>query len=133
MKGVGKSSFLAITYPVIIGAVDGDSNSAVPLPYALSKLPLAISKRSVNHFRTDEYPANAVFLACGMADPVFGGPVMRGLAKQFKNGCVCTELPEAGHFVQEWGDKVARNAFEVFVGENTKEGLTVVQPRDANL
>jgi pimeloyl-ACP methyl ester carboxylesterase len=54
------------------------------------------------------------FMAIGLADPVLGEPVMRALQRRLRG---CPEpmlLPEAGHFVQEWGVPVARAALHHF-------------------
>ncbi len=50
------------------------------------------------------------FMAIGAKDPVLGVPVMNHLRKIIKN---CPEpmiIAEAGHFVQEWGEQVAKQA-----------------------
>lgn len=54
------------------------------------------------------------FMAVGMADPVLGGPVMESLRAKIKG---CPEpmlIKDAGHFVQEWGEPVARAALKAF-------------------
>jgi haloalkane dehalogenase len=54
------------------------------------------------------------FMAIGMKDPVLGPPVMANLRKHI-NGCAAPfEVAEGGHFVQEWGDVVARAALKQF-------------------
>lgn len=54
------------------------------------------------------------FMAIGGADPVFNEAGMRKLAG-FINGCPePLVIPEAGHFVQEWGDKVVPAALTSF-------------------
>lgn len=54
------------------------------------------------------------FMAIGMQDPVLGAPVMHRLARIIR-GCPSPhELPEAGHFVQEYGAEVARLALRAF-------------------
>ena len=53
------------------------------------------------------------FMAIGMADPVLG-KAMEGLREIIRN---CPEplcIEEAGHFVQEWGEPVAKAALEHF-------------------
>lgn len=54
------------------------------------------------------------FMAVGMQDPVLGPPAMAYLRKQIRNCPPPLELAQAGHFVQEWGDEVARNALAAF-------------------
>lgn len=54
------------------------------------------------------------FMAIGGADPVLGPPVMNALREQIRN---CPEpllIPEAGHFVQEWGAPIAAAALKHF-------------------
>jgi pimeloyl-ACP methyl ester carboxylesterase len=54
------------------------------------------------------------FMAIGGSDPVLGEPVMRRLRESIRGCPPPLVLPEAGHFVQEWGDKVARAALFAF-------------------
>ena len=57
------------------------------------------------------------FMAIGAKDPVLGVEVMNDLRKTIRN---CPEpmiLEEAGHFVQEWGDQVAKAALKHFAGD----------------
>ena len=54
------------------------------------------------------------FMAIGVKDPVLGEPAMRALHRVIRS---CPEpmlLPEAGHFVQEWGEAVASAALTHF-------------------
>ena len=56
----------------------------------------------------------ATFMAIGMQDPVLGEPVMRALQKRLRN---CPEpmlVRDAGHFVPEWGEPIARAALAHF-------------------
>jgi pimeloyl-ACP methyl ester carboxylesterase len=54
------------------------------------------------------------FMAIGLRDPVLGKPVMEELRSTIR-GCPPPLLvPEAGHFVQEWGEPVARAALAAF-------------------
>jgi haloalkane dehalogenase len=50
------------------------------------------------------------FMAIGAADPVLGQPVMQNLRQSIRGCPEPLVLPEAGHFVQEWGATVARAA-----------------------
>lgn len=52
------------------------------------------------------------FMAVGMADPVLGGPVMDRLRDTIKDCPEPMRIEEAGHFVQEWGEPVARAALK---------------------
>jgi haloalkane dehalogenase len=52
------------------------------------------------------------FMAIGVKDPVLGVPVMQALRKIIRN---CPEPylhPEGGHFLQEWGEDIAREALQ---------------------
>ena len=54
------------------------------------------------------------FMAIGAKDPVLGLPVMEKMCAMI-NGCPEPMIvEEAGHFVQEWGDEVARKALASF-------------------
>jgi pimeloyl-ACP methyl ester carboxylesterase len=50
------------------------------------------------------------FMAIGLRDPVLGRPQMEELRRVLRGCPPPLELPEAGHFVQEWGAEVARAA-----------------------
>jgi haloalkane dehalogenase len=54
------------------------------------------------------------FMAIGMADPVLGPPAMMGLHKLIKGCPPPMEIEGGGHFVQEWGEPIARAALESF-------------------
>jgi len=54
------------------------------------------------------------FMAIGMQDPVLGPSVMRKLRKIIPRCPKPLRIKEAGHFVQEWGDIVAKKALEAF-------------------
>jgi len=56
----------------------------------------------------------ASFMAIGLRDAVLGKPVMEELRATIRGCPPALELPEAGHFVQEWGDVVARAALASF-------------------
>ncbi len=54
------------------------------------------------------------FMAVGALDPVLGPDTMQSLQKMIRN---CPEpmiVKDGGHFVQEWGDGIARAALESF-------------------
>ncbi len=57
-----------------------------------------------------------VFMAIGMKDPVLGPPVMQALRNDIRNCPEPYEHPNAGHFVQEWGDEIAKEAIAAFDG-----------------
>jgi pimeloyl-ACP methyl ester carboxylesterase len=54
------------------------------------------------------------FMACGSQDVVLGMPVMEELRSVIRGCPPIMEVPEAGHFVQEWGAPIARAALESF-------------------
>ncbi len=56
------------------------------------------------------------FMAIGMKDPVLGAPVMHTLRKLIRGCPAPYEHAEAGHFVQEWGEDIARRALRAFAG-----------------
>jgi haloalkane dehalogenase len=58
------------------------------------------------------------FMAIGAKDPVLGAPVMNQLREIIRNCPEPMVLEEAGHFVQEWGDPIARAALKHF-GDNS--------------
>ena len=49
-------------------------------------------------------------MAVGQADPVLGEPVMAQLRAWIRDCPPPMLLPQAGHFVQEWGEPIAREA-----------------------
>ena len=53
-------------------------------------------------------------MAVGMQDPVLGLPVMKALQKIIKECPAPYEVEDAGHFVQEAGQEVAKKALEAF-------------------
>jgi haloalkane dehalogenase len=54
------------------------------------------------------------FMAIGMADPVLGAPVMRSMHRMIKGCPEPMEIADGGHFVQEWGEPIARAALETW-------------------
>lgn len=80
---------------------------------------IQVSQKSVSFFKqTNHFRTKDIFMACGSQDGVFGTDVMHELAGMWKNGCYYMDIPEAGHFVQEWGEKVAMRAIQVFESSN---------------
>jgi len=69
------------------------------------------SIKAVNYWRVFDGP---VFMAIGMQDPVLGPPTMMALHKLFKNSAKPLEIADGGHFVQEWGELIAKAALEYF-------------------
>ena len=72
----------------------------------------AISAEAARFWR-DRWAGDS-FLAVGLQDPVLGEPVMRRLAATIRDCPAPLTVPEAGHFVQEWGGPVARAALAAF-------------------
>ena len=90
-----------------------------------------ISKKSRRFFETaDTFSKEDIVVVCGMRDPILG-PQMKTLARLFKHGCYYTELEEASHFVQEWGDQVARLAIQIFEKQSEVAGVQEIQPANA--
>jgi pimeloyl-ACP methyl ester carboxylesterase len=56
----------------------------------------------------------ASFMAIGLRDPVLGKPVMEELRSVIRGCPPALEIPEAGHFAQEWGAPIAKAALEAF-------------------
>ena len=54
------------------------------------------------------------FMAIGMQDPVLGPPAMQALHKLIRNCPPPLEVPEGGHFLQEWGAPIAAAALAHF-------------------
>ena len=57
-----------------------------------------------------------VFMAIGTQDPVLGSPVMQALRGDIAGCPEPYEHPQAGHFVQEWGEDIAERALAAFGG-----------------
>lgn len=55
-----------------------------------------------------------VFMAIGVNDPILGPPVMKVLSNNIKDSKELYRHPEAGHFVQEWGEDVTKKALSFF-------------------
>ena len=72
----------------------------------------AISRDALAYWKTRW--AGESFMAIGMTDPVLGAPAMRGLHAAIRGCPPPMEIADAGHFVQEWGEPVARAALARF-------------------
>ncbi len=70
----------------------------------------ALSRRAAEFLRTRW--SGRSFMAIGMTDPVLGPPVMRRLREAIRGCPEPIELADAGHFVPEWGEELARRALE---------------------
>ena len=71
-----------------------------------------LSRRSRSWWKTEW--KGKTFMAVGMKDPVLGAPAMKYLRAQIRHCPPPMELPEAGHFVQEWGEEIATQALYAF-------------------
>ena len=71
----------------------------------------AISREAREWFRTQWLGRS--FMAVGMQDPVLGAPVMRYVRSQIRGCPEPFEVTDGGHFLQEWGEQVARAAIAV--------------------
>ena len=56
------------------------------------------------------------FMAVGMKDPVLGPDVMARLRGTIRGCPAPMEIADGGHFVQEWGEEIARAALSAFGG-----------------
>ncbi len=80
--------------------------------------PGAALSRQARNWWTDAWKGEA-FMAVGAKDPVLGVPVMETL-RGWIRGCPAPYVhPQAGHFAQEWGDDIARNALDHFSRTST--------------
>ena len=68
----------------------------------------ALSRDAREWFRTKW--AGQSLIACGMQDPVLGPPVMKHMQRLIRNAPPLMELPDAGHFTQEWGVPISEAA-----------------------
>ena len=71
-----------------------------------------VSKRAVNWW-TNEW-AGQSFMAVGAVDPVLGPNQMAYLRSNIKGCPAPMMIEDGGHFVQEWGEPIARAALEAF-------------------
>ena len=72
----------------------------------------AISRQARDWWQTAW--AGQSFMAVGGADPVISVDAMQGLRAHIRGCPEPTIIPEAGHFVQEWGEPIARAALAAF-------------------
>jgi len=75
--------------------------------------PGAALSRRAREFLSSEWNG-ASFMAIGMQDPVLGPPVMRALHRHIRGCPAPMEVADGGHFLQEWGGRVAANALAHF-------------------
>jgi haloalkane dehalogenase len=70
----------------------------------------AISRRGAEWFKTKW--SGESLAAIGLQDPVLSPALVGDLAAGIRGCPPPLEVPEAGHFVQEWGEKIARAGLE---------------------
>ena len=78
------------------------------------------------YFESPQASHIQVVMACGVKDPVLGVPVMENLKRILERGCgnvVYFNVPEAGHFVQEWGEGIAERAIKEFAEMSRQSGI----------
>lgn len=75
-------------------------------------MPGVAESRAARDFWANAWQGRS-FMACGARDPVFPPEHMQALRRQIRGCPEPMVLPEAGHFVQEWGEAIARRALEV--------------------
>jgi tRNA(adenine34) deaminase len=73
----------------------------------------AAVSRQAREFLSQEWQGRTL-MAVGAQDPVLGEPVMRALRAQIRGCPEPIVLPQAGHFVQEHGEAIAREAVGYF-------------------
>ena len=66
----------------------------------------ALSRKAKNFF--EHAWAGEAFMAIGAKDPVLGAPVMHELRWSIRNCAEPLLVENGGHFLQEWGEQVAR-------------------------
>jgi len=74
-----------------------------------SDAPGAALSRQARDFWRNTWTGKSL-MAIGMKDPVLGPPVMRALHATIRNCPQPLEVAEGGHFLQEWGEGIARIA-----------------------
>ena len=75
--------------------------------------PGAAISREAGRFWREQWQGQS-FMAIGLADPVLGKAAMDPLQRLIRGCPPALDVPEAGHFVQEWGDPIARAALQHF-------------------
>ena len=71
----------------------------------------AALSRAARDFWRERWSGRSL-MAIGMKDPVLGSPVMRALHGIIRNCPPPREIAEGGHFLQEWGEDIARRALD---------------------
>jgi hypothetical protein len=68
---------------------------------------------SSRKFWSDDWQGES-FMAVGQRDAILGGPVMEELRGMIHGCPEAMSIPDAGHFVQEYGEPIAERALEHF-------------------
>lgn len=76
-------------------------------------MPGVAESRAAAAFWSSEWSGPA-FMAYGAMDPVLGPPVMEQLRSLIRGCPEPMVVPDGGHFVQEWGEPIARAALQRF-------------------
>lgn len=84
-----------------------------PMVPEFADSPGAEVSRRARDFWRDDWQGRS-FMAVGVQDPVLGPPVMQALRAQIRGCPEPLVLPQAGHFVQEHGEEIARQAVGYF-------------------
>ncbi len=84
-----------------------------PMVPGTLEAPGAALSRAARDFWQNDWTGRSLMFV-GAQDPVLGEPVMRHLAAQVRGCPPPVVLPQAGHFVQEHGGPIARQAVEYF-------------------
>ena len=88
-----------------------------PMVPEFADSPGAEVSRRAEEFWTSRWSGQSL-MAIGQQDPVLGEPVMRALQAQIRGCSEVMVLPEAGHFVQEHGERIAERALAFFHADN---------------
>jgi pimeloyl-ACP methyl ester carboxylesterase len=76
-------------------------------------MPGVEESRAAEIFWSTEW-SGPTFMAVGAADPVLSPPVMAELRRKIRGCPEPLVIPDGGHFLQEWGEQVARAALLAF-------------------
>jgi haloalkane dehalogenase len=83
------------------------------VPFSESQEGYVIGRRALSFW--NEWEGKS-FMAIGAADPVLGLKAMQALRDEINNCPEPMVIEEASHFVQEWGEDIAKAALEHFGG-----------------
>ena len=82
------------------------------VPFSESQPGYAIGRKAIEFWEKDWNGKS--FMAIGAADPVLGPQAMARLRASIKGCPEPMVIEDGGHFVQEWGDAIAREALKAF-------------------